>query len=197
MSVADEGYEDLDFEALESAVRQSPKGSWFLEEYARRLRSNETSNILDAIAKLERIITSQGPVLETPSGQASMPARQLRYFKQDEEIFEKASPAPTVAAVETVATPETTKTQTVTEQRGARLKIMRVEQPAVLSSPEPVSDAAEVPAAQAADEAKPAAASTVASQAERHRQRIIISRHAAPEGLTIPLVEDAPAATAG
>jgi hypothetical protein len=196
MSVADEGYEELGFEALEQAVRQSPKGSWFLDEYARRLRSSETSNILDAIAKLERIIASQGHALDAPAQNAPMPAKQLRYFKQDEDIFEQATPAPTVAAVDAAPAAEPKAAgQPPAEQRGARLRILRIEQP-VSADPDPFA-AAPIAAQgrqdrlpQSSGETRPATAEAIESVADRHRQRIVISRHATPDALTIPLVEE-------
>ena len=39
-----------------AAVKETPRGRWFLETYEHRLRSTDTSKILDAIAKLERQI---------------------------------------------------------------------------------------------------------------------------------------------
>ncbi len=40
------------------AVRETPRGRWFLENYENRLRSDSTSKILDSIAKLEKHIAS-------------------------------------------------------------------------------------------------------------------------------------------
>lgn len=197
MSVADEGYEDLDFEALEQAVRQSPKGNWFLDEYARRLRSTETSGILNAIAKLERIITSQGPALEAPRQEPGLPARQLRYFKNDEALFEEAKPAPTVSAIDASPAPEA-KPQAQPEQRGARLKIMRMEQPAIIGGSEAAAAQEAPPAAgQTPEEARKSAMDAAEATVERHKQRIIISRHASAEALSIPLLEDQPSSASG
>ncbi len=39
-----------------AAVKETPRGRWFLEQYESRLRSNDTSKILAAIATLERQI---------------------------------------------------------------------------------------------------------------------------------------------
>lgn len=215
MSVADDKLEDLDFEALEQAVRQSPKGNWFLDEYARRLRSGETTNILDAIAKLERVITSSGAVAALPQAQSPMQARQLRYFRKDEELFVEPQQAPALAVVEpdpapaatapVAEAPEPPAAEPVpaepapaepapadakvpaAEQRGARLKILRIEQPAVVTTGlPPATDEVHVPAASQA---------TVISQhaADEHparKQRIIITRQAAAEDLAIPLLED-------
>jgi len=41
-----------------SAVKETPRGRWFLDGYEKRLRSSESERILDSIAKLERHIQS-------------------------------------------------------------------------------------------------------------------------------------------
>ena len=43
-----------DYEAIEQAVRETPRGRWFLEEFARRHRVADTADVLDAIGKLAR-----------------------------------------------------------------------------------------------------------------------------------------------
>jgi len=43
-----------DFETIEAAVMSTARGRWFLREYARRLRSEETREIVEAIARLEQ-----------------------------------------------------------------------------------------------------------------------------------------------
>lgn len=42
-----------DYDAIEAALLQSPRGRWFLAEYARRNRSADTQMLLDALTKLE------------------------------------------------------------------------------------------------------------------------------------------------
>lgn len=44
------------YAALEAALSASPRGRWFLAEYARRHRSAETDLLLEAIAKLEAAV---------------------------------------------------------------------------------------------------------------------------------------------
>lgn len=205
MSVADDKLEDLDFEALEQAVRQSPKGNWFLDEYARRLRSGETTNILEAIAKLERVITSNVPAPALAHAETPIQAKQLRYFRQDEELFVEQQPAPALTVVEPSpapaaieaapapvqpeAPPSEAKTPAA-EQRGARLKILRIEQPAVVTTDLPTAGDAEVPlsAPNAQFSVQPA------DDMPARKQRIIITRQAAAEDITIPLLEDGPQA---
>lgn len=48
-----------DYEAIEDAVRETPRGRAFLEEFARRSRADETAQILHAIARLEDTIKAQ------------------------------------------------------------------------------------------------------------------------------------------
>jgi chemotaxis regulatin CheY-phosphate phosphatase CheZ len=45
------------FEALDMAVRQQPRGQAFLEEFARRIRAQETDRILEAISSLKQAMT--------------------------------------------------------------------------------------------------------------------------------------------
>ena len=40
-----------DFDAIESAVMETPRGRWFLAEFARRTRAAETDRLLDAIER--------------------------------------------------------------------------------------------------------------------------------------------------
>jgi len=44
------------YAALESLLRASPRGRWFLAEYARRNRSVETDLLLEAIARIEKAV---------------------------------------------------------------------------------------------------------------------------------------------
>jgi hypothetical protein len=49
-----QAYTQHDFEAIEAAVQESPRGRWFLGEFARRNRAADTLMLLEAIRKLER-----------------------------------------------------------------------------------------------------------------------------------------------
>jgi hypothetical protein len=162
MPVADEKFEDDSFEAIEAAVVKTPKGRWFLDEYARRLRTSETSSILDAIKRLERAVVAplhqEAPALKP---------NQLKYFRDDEELFVPAKvAAPALAVVDNaLAKPD---------PRGAHLKIERVKGPV-----------AEEPPADVMTAAKPSA--------EEPKTRVVIIRKAAGEELSIPMVDAEPA----
>jgi chemotaxis regulatin CheY-phosphate phosphatase CheZ len=45
------------YAALEAILRASPRGRWFLAEYARRNRSAETEMLLEALDRIERAVT--------------------------------------------------------------------------------------------------------------------------------------------
>lgn len=157
------------FEAIEQAVMETPRGRWFLAEYARRQRGREMSSIVESMKRLER---AMGPWLQQPdesvaarisraidaAGEAGTPstppaehpleARQLRYFSKDEELF---APAP---ATRPVAVPD--------------------------AAPQAV---------QAVAPQVPTPAPETQSQPKR---RIIIIRHKAGEPIDIPLQDQVP-----
>lgn len=43
---------DIEYEAIEEAIMQNPRGRWFLTEYARRNRAADTDKLLEAIDRL-------------------------------------------------------------------------------------------------------------------------------------------------
>ncbi len=45
-----------DYEAIEAAVMETPRGRWFLSEYLRRNQARETRDLLAAMRKLERAV---------------------------------------------------------------------------------------------------------------------------------------------
>jgi hypothetical protein len=47
---------EADYDALRAAVMHSPRGRWFLEEYARRNRQTDTLAVLAAIERIETVI---------------------------------------------------------------------------------------------------------------------------------------------
>ena len=126
MSAQSEGYRNESFESLEAAVLETQRGRWFLEEYARRQRSAETLAILEILKKLEGSITNSS-FLPPPKGAEPAPAlktEQLKFFKQDEEIFVE----PTIAApaLSVVSSPPKVDIVPPPEPKGAKLKIQRV-----------------------------------------------------------------------
>jgi hypothetical protein len=62
-----EGISEADYEAIEAAVMETVRGRWFLAEFARRGRANETRQMLDAIAKLEQTVCEHHAMPADPS----------------------------------------------------------------------------------------------------------------------------------
>lgn len=52
MSEQDASEIDIEYEAIEEAIMQNPRGRWFLNEYARRNRAADTNRLLEAIDRL-------------------------------------------------------------------------------------------------------------------------------------------------
>ncbi|MDO8288926.1 MAG: hypothetical protein Q7T44_06885 [Parvibaculum sp.] len=52
MSEQEKSARDIEFEAIEEAIMQNPRGRWFLNEYARRNRSADTDLLVSAIEHL-------------------------------------------------------------------------------------------------------------------------------------------------
>ena len=55
------------YAALEAILRASPRGRWFLAEYARRNRSGETEMLLEVLERIERAVT-RSPTRPNVSG---------------------------------------------------------------------------------------------------------------------------------
>ena len=187
MSAQSEGYRNESFESLEAAVLETQRGRWFLEEYARRQRSAETLAILEILKKLEGSITNTS-FLPPPKGAEPAPAlktEQLKFFKQDEEIFVE----PTIAApaLSVVSSPPKVDITPPPEPKGAKLKIQRVPTVAMpdddFMAAEPEKPAAPAPA----QETKTSFAPPPPAEP---KQRVVIIRRPASEAAEIPLMEE-------
>lgn len=175
------------FEAIESAVLETERGRWFLTEYAKRLRSRETTQLLDQMRRLEATVSGNHDELIARLGEAltrspqpgtavppvpELAPRHMKYFKKDEDIFEPA-PQATIAAVKPPALPD--------EKRGARLTITRIG-----AAPEP----ADVEAAQEQPRQPEAVAEEPPQAAAPPSRRIVIVRHKPGEEISVPVQED-------
>lgn len=193
------------FELIEAAVMESPRGRWFLAEYAARLRARETTALSDQVKSLETTVTAnhdaimsriaqalgQPAIPPSSSPQPDLAPRHMKFFKRDEEIFE-AAPQAAITAVKPVAPPE--------EKRGAKLTIRRSGEPPPVesapaaelasaeSAPEASAEKPESPAATQPPTAPPAAAPLSAEDAQR--RRIVIIRHKPGETVDVPLQEE-------
>jgi hypothetical protein len=186
MSVQGEGYRNESFESLEAAVLETQRGRWFLEEYARRQRSAETLAILEILKKLENSMTNSS-FLPPPKSVEPAPAlktEQLKFFKQDEEIF--VEPAIAAPALSVVSSPPKVDVTPAPESRGAKLKIQRMPTTAMpdeAGAPEP-----EMPAFTSS--LQEPIASFAPQPAAEPKQRVVIIRRPASEAAEIPLMEE-------
>jgi hypothetical protein len=183
MSVQVEGYRNESFESLEAAVLETSRGRWFLEEYAKRQRSAETLAILEILKKLENSITNTSFLPPAKNTQA-LKSEQLKFFRQDEEIFVEPAIVPTSLSVVKKAPPA--EPAHPAEPKGAKLKIQRM-QPSQ-SSEAPAAVEPKKPAASAA--ASEPVASLAPPPAAEPKQRVVIIRRPASEANEIPLMED-------
>lgn len=62
-----EGIGEEDYEAIEAAVMETVRGRWFLSEFARRSRVDEMRQMLDAMVRLEQVVTEQRALPADPS----------------------------------------------------------------------------------------------------------------------------------
>ena len=199
MSAQSEGYRNESFESLEAAVLETQRGRWFLEEYARRQRSAETLAILEILKKLEKSITNTSflppPKGTEPATTPALKTEQLKFFKQDEEIF--VEPAIAAPALSVVSSPPKVDINPPPELKGAKLKIQRMP---VVAMPEDDFMAAELekpftpaPASETKvtfvpePETKPTFAPPPATEP---KQRVVIIRRPASEAAEIPLMEE-------
>ena len=187
MSAQSEGYRNESFESLEAAVLETQRGRWFLEEYARRQRSAETLAILEILKKLEGSITNTS-FLPPPKGAEPAPAlktEQLKFFKQDEEIF--VEPTISAPALSVVSSPPKVDIVPPSEPKGAKLKIQRVPAAAMpdeefmVSEPENPAPIAPMQETTASFAPQPPA---------EPKQRVVIIRRPASEAGEILLMEE-------
>jgi len=166
MSVACE-YESSDFagdyEEIERAVMESARGRWFLAEFAKRQRAEDTARILDAIQHLEAhlvppVTASNAlvkPLVSEAFDSSDLTAEALRYYRLDEDVF---APVPG-------GKPERPALRVV-EGSNPRVAIRRIAPDAEATSSQPASETA--------------------------KPRIVVLRRASSEQLAIPLANEVP-----
>lgn len=227
-----------DFDAIREAVMETPRGRWFLSEYEFRLRKAETAEMLDGMKRLETAVShnhdtimqrlsealARGPAAApsgtSPAPQAGLAPKHMKYFKQDEEIFEPA-PQAKIAAVPEAPKPVTPPKPEV--PKGARLIIRRTASPAAVTETvaegnppaapepftaepvasetpaiEPVTPEVSAPSAGAAPEPQvvdaampPEPAHAEPVQADAQpKRRIVIIRHKPGDDIEVPLQDE-------
>ena len=58
-----QGMSEADYETIEAAVTETVRGRWFLGEFARRNRAAELRQLLDAMARIESVVSAGAPAL--------------------------------------------------------------------------------------------------------------------------------------
>jgi hypothetical protein len=108
-----------DFDAIREAVMETPRGRWFLEQYAERLRAAETQGLVTGMKRLEKAVSanhdalmsrlaaalghgSEAPRRAPPPAGPELAPRHMKYFRNDEDIFEPA-PHARIASVPDLA----------------------------------------------------------------------------------------------
>jgi hypothetical protein len=126
MSVHAEAFKEDSFESLKAAVSQTAQGRWFLEEFAKRQRTTETLTILETIRKLENSLKNNilNPFSPPVEKAKALSPQQLKFFKQDEELF--VEPSLAVPAFQIVGATPKDEIKPAAESKGAKLKIQRV-----------------------------------------------------------------------
>lgn len=177
-----------DYDAIERAVLESERGRWFLDEYGKRLRGSETAKLLAAMRKLEQAVAHSQDLVTERLGRAlgiietvdrrlagppegALAQRQMKFFTQDEEIFEAeagTTAAPAKAQLSVLSPPEPTPSE------GTAGTSQTDQAPAA----EPSAPAADLPEM----EAKP-------------KRRIVIIRHEPGDAIPVPLENEAIAET--
>jgi hypothetical protein len=54
-----QGLEESDFETIEDAVLETARGRWFLREFARRARAADTGRLLEALGRIENLLSGR------------------------------------------------------------------------------------------------------------------------------------------
>lgn len=111
-----------DFDAIEEAVKESRRGRWFLEEYARRVRRADTTVLLDAMGRLESAVTASNDRLaERLSAVLNVPARKTPDpHWRDDDVFESPPPPAPVALF-----PLTSRREEANDRAKDRIVIIR------------------------------------------------------------------------
>lgn len=190
MSVHVEAFQEDNFESLMAAVSQTAQGRWFLHEYSKRQRSTENLAIMEAVRKLENAIKNPGiiPAQRAPEAPKPLSPQQLKFFKQDEEIFVETPVA--APAFQVVGPAPKVEAKPPQESKGAKLKIQRlhVESPLPETRVEPIASEP-APKKQLSAAIEPAAV-------DEPKQRVIIIRKPSSEIADISTLEDAQAEVA-
>ncbi len=71
-------HDGLEFNAIEAAVLETPRGRWFLREYARRVRAQDHDRIESALARIEARLSESASVNSAPDVAVTVPHQLVR-----------------------------------------------------------------------------------------------------------------------
>jgi hypothetical protein len=188
------GLHPRDFESIRDAVMETPRGRWFLHEYANRLRGTETAGLIDSMKRLESAVSANHDALmarlanamargdmrgNASAPQADLAPKHMKFFKQDEDIFE---PAPQAAIGAVPVAPKPDPKPEV--PKGARVIIRRKGEPTAAPEAAPVQPE---PPPLSASEPEALLPSPAVEADATPKRRIVIIRHKPGEQIDVPL----------
>lgn len=198
----------VDFDAIRDAVMETPRGRWFLSEYANRLNTGGTASLIDSMKRLESAVAANHDALmnrlsealaREPSPapaatpQTDLAPKHMKFFKRDEDIFEPA-PQAAITVVKEAPKPEVQKGAKVVIRRSGEMPpaphaIVTHEAETLAEAPvatEVVVSMTEVELSVAPDPA-PLPAPGPAQAEAAPKRRIVIIRHKSGETIDVPL----------
>lgn len=126
-----------EFDAIREAVMETPRGRWFLDQFATRLRAAESQMLIAGINRLETAVSSNHDALmarlataldrgsEAPRAHVPQPElapRHMKYYRNDEDIFEPAPHARIAAVPDLAMLPDLPPDHTAAEDADAQQK---------------------------------------------------------------------------
>ncbi len=98
-----------DFEEIREAVMETARGRWFLDQYASRVRAAETEGLIAGMRRLETALSANHDAVmarlasalarepatprPAPAAAPEISPRHMKYYRNDEDIFEPAPQA--------------------------------------------------------------------------------------------------------
>jgi hypothetical protein len=170
---ADFGPEDYD--AVEQAVMQTPRGRWFLSERDKRRQAGETQRILDALKKLESALAALPVTAPVPNGTDVLRALAAQRAAAD------PAPPKGVSTTELTSAPAESAAQALSMKN---LKYFKLDEAVFTPAQPTVPKLAAVEPAGPADPPKPAASAKLEEPVAKGARLIV--NHIAPASDATP-----------
>ena len=151
-----QGLEESDFETIEDAVLETARGRWFLREFARRARAADTGRLLEALGRIENLLSDRegprsAPIIDGEQQARLLDERQERLSEIGWMLRERGYDGDICALIEKEARALARLAATL---RGGRDAPARLEAPRAIE-PEPVVVEASTPVANDAPDLPP------------------------------------------